>query len=203
MKLVENYSDTEVIEMLREEHVSDLTIKFVYRNYYKGSSIYIMQNQGSRQDAEDIFQEVVITFIELVKNGKFRGESSVKTFMYSLCRFTWLNELKRRGRALVREEKFENTKSLNEKDVSFALVERETKSQIMEILDSLGEVCKKILVAYYYDNLTMKEILPLVDFQNEQVLRNKKYKCLKSIEQMLTADPQFAVRFKKALSYGQ
>jgi len=39
----------------------------------------------------------------------------------------------------------------------------------------------------------------LIDYQNEQVLRNKKYKCLKSLEQMLTADPELAQRFKNAL----
>jgi predicted DNA-binding protein YlxM (UPF0122 family) len=73
----------------------------------------------------------------------------------------------------------------------------------MAMIERLGDVCKRILIAYYYNDLSMKEILPLVEFQNEQVLRNKKYKCLKSLEQMLTENPELAQRFKNALAYGQ
>ena len=201
IEAVKNYSDEELIQTLKEDRISNSIIKYLYRSYYKGLSVYVKQNRGSEQDAEDVFQEVVVTFIELVKKGKFRGESSVKTFIYTLNRYAWLNELKKRGRTLQREEKYEIDKDILEKDVSILLTEREAKNQVMAMIDRLGEVCKKILLAYYYDNYSMKEILPMVDFQNEQVLRNKKYKCLKSLEATLTANPALAQRFKNALAY--
>lgn len=34
-----------------------------------------------------MFQEVVVAFIDLVKKDKFRGESTVKTFLVSLNRY--------------------------------------------------------------------------------------------------------------------
>ena len=197
------FSDKELIETLKKEHVSDLAIKHLYKNYYYGLSNYIKLNQGSEQDAEDIFQEVIISFIEIVKGDKFRGESSIKTFLYTLSRYAWLNELKKRNKVLLREEKYEGGKDQEDKDVSHLLVEREAKGLVMDMIEKLGDVCKRILVAYYYNDLSMKEILPLVEFQNEQVLRNKKYKCLKNLEQMLTENPGLAQRFKNALAYGQ
>jgi RNA polymerase sigma factor (sigma-70 family) len=202
-KALLNFSDKQLIETINNGRISDMVIKFLYRNYFQGINSYVQQNQGSVQDAEDIFQEVIVSFIEIVKNGKFRGESSIKTFLYTITKYTWLNELKKRGRALLREEKYGNEHGTNEKDVSHLLVEREAKSMVMLMMNKLGDVCKTILVAYYYQDLPMKEILPLINYQNEQVLRNKKYKCLKSLEQMLTADPALAQRFKNALTYGQ
>ncbi|HEX3383789.1 MAG TPA: RNA polymerase sigma factor [Mucilaginibacter sp.] len=202
MSKVIGYSDEELIKTLKKDHVSDLVIKHLYRNYYSGLSNYIRANQGSEQDAEDIFQEVIVSFIDVVKMDKFKGESSIKTFLYSLCRFTWLNELKRRNRVLQREEKYEGARDQEERDVSHLLAGREAKGTVMAMMDRLGEVCKKILVAFYYDDLPMKDILPLVDFQNEQVLRNKKYKCLKSLEQQLEENPDLALQFKNALTYG-
>jgi RNA polymerase sigma factor (sigma-70 family) len=201
MNKVVAFSDMELIETLKKEHVSDLSIRYLYKNYYHGLSNYIKTNQGSEQDAEDIFQEIVVSFIEIVKGDKFRGESSIKTFLYTLTRYAWLNELKRRSRVMLREEKYEDGRQQEDKDVSHLLVEREAKGLVMAMIDKLGEVCKRILVAYYYDDLSMKEILPLVEFQNEQVLRNKKYKCLKSLEQMLSENPELAQRFRKALAY--
>ncbi|WP_295666559.1 sigma-70 family RNA polymerase sigma factor [uncultured Mucilaginibacter sp.] len=196
-----NYSDKELIETLKQQQVSTQVIKYLYRTYFNFLSGYIKQNQGNDQDAEDIFQEVIVAFIEVVKAEKFRGESSIKTFLYTLNKFTWLNELKKRNRAMLRDTTFYENAGEEDKDVSSLLVEREAKGMVMAIMDKLGEVCKKILVAYYYNNSPMKEILQLIDYQNEQVLRNKKYKCLKSLEQMLTADPQLAQRFKNALTH--
>src|ERR1700709_827823 len=107
MNKVVAFSDKELIETLKKDHVSDLVIKYLYKNYYYGLSNYIKLNQGSEQDAEDIFQEVIVNFIEIIKTNKFKGDSSIKTFLYSLSRYTWLNELKKRNKVLLREEKYE------------------------------------------------------------------------------------------------
>ena len=42
---------------------------------------------------------------------------------------------------------------------------------------------------FYYENLPMKEILEKTEYETEQVVRNKKYKCLKQLEQMLNENP--------------
>ena len=67
--------------------------------------------------------------------------------------------------------------------------EREAKQEMMKLVESLGEVCKKILVLFYYEGLSMKEILNSMDYENEQVVRNKKYKCLKQLTEMINEDP--------------
>ena len=86
-------------------------------------------------------------------------------------------------------------------DVSHYIANREQKAQLMGIVDSLGETCKKILLAFYFDNLAMKDILQNLQYENEQVVRNKKYKCLKQLEQMMTAQPQLAKNLKSVLLY--
>ena len=132
--------------------------------------------------------------------NKFRGESSIKTFLFSLNRFTWLNELKRRGRATVRELNYEYTKDKAEADVSHFIMEKESSAQIFSLLDKLGETCKKILLLFYYENLSIKDILEQLDYENEQVVRNKKYKCLKGLETMITEQPALKQTLKNLLN---
>jgi RNA polymerase sigma factor (sigma-70 family) len=158
-----------------------------------------MNNSGSRQDAEDVFQEMLVAFIDLVQKNKFRGESTVKTFLYSLNRHTWLNELKRRGRALAREEKYEKGKEQAEPDTGYLIADREAKSAVIKLVGSLGETCKKILLLFYYENRSMREILETMHYENEQVVRNKKYKCLKRLEQMLNEKPHLKETLKNLL----
>jgi DNA-directed RNA polymerase specialized sigma subunit len=81
------------------------------------------------------------------------------------------------------------------------MVNREMRHQLMQLVGDLGDTCKKILVAFYYENLSMKEILQQSEYENEQVVRNKKYKCLKQLEQMLVSKPGLANNLKSILSY--
>jgi RNA polymerase sigma factor (sigma-70 family) len=193
------FTDLSLIQALRSDTIPDEAIRHLYRTQFNLTAAYIRQNSGSDQDAEDIFQEVVLVFIEVLKKDKFRGESSISTFLYALTRNIWLNELKKRGRSKHRDEVFEKNKDKTDMDVGHLIVNREMKSQLMQLVETLGETCKKILLAFYYENLAMKEILKTLEYENEQVVRNKKYKCLKQLEQMLITDPVLAKNLKSLL----
>lgn len=199
MEVIRNLPDTELVANLRAGKSMDESIKAIYRNHFESLCWYIMNNSGSRQDAEDVFQEVVLSFIDLVQKDKFRGESTVKTFLFSLNRHTWLNELKRRGRALAREEKYERGQERTEMDASHYIADREGKAEVTRLVGELGETCRKILLLFYYENLSMREILETLHYENEQVVRNKKYKCLKQLEQMITEKPYLKQSLKNLL----
>jgi RNA polymerase sigma factor (sigma-70 family) len=194
-----DFTDQSLIHSLRSEVNPDEAIRYLYRSQFRLTAAYIKQNSGSEQDAEDIFQELVLVFIDILKKDKFRGESSVSTFLYSLTRNIWLNELNRRGKSKRRDEIFEKGKDKSDPDVSLLIADRETKMQLMKIVDRLGDTCKKILLAFYFENLAIREILQTLNYENEQVVRNKKYKCLKQLEQMMMAEPDLVKNLKSAL----
>jgi len=199
MELIKNFSDAELVGNLRSGTRMEESVKSLYRAHFESLAWYIMNNSGSRQDAEDVFQDVMVNFIDLVKKDKFRGESSLKTFLYSLNRHIWLNELKRRGRANLREEKYEKGQEKTDADAGELMAGRESTAQIQGLLEQLGETCKKILLMFYYENLSMREILENLSYENEQVVRNKKYKCLKQLERMIEEKPALKETLKTLL----
>ncbi|HEX4877924.1 MAG TPA: sigma-70 family RNA polymerase sigma factor [Chitinophagaceae bacterium] len=199
MEAIKNLPDSELLSNLRRGKSMDDSIKAIYRSHFDSLSRFILNNSGNQQDAEDIFQEVLVNFIDLVQKDKFRGESSVKTFLFSLNRYTWLNELKRRGRALAREEKYEKGQERTELDTSHFITDRESRQAVVKLVDELGEMCKKILLLFYYENLSMREIMAATNYENEQVVRNKKYKCLKQLEQMINDNPSLKQALKNLL----
>jgi RNA polymerase sigma factor (sigma-70 family) len=200
MEVIRNFPDSELLANIRSGQRMDDTIKAIYRDHFNSLSWYVLNNSGSRQDAEDIFQEVLISFIDLVQKDKFRGESSVRTFLFSLNRHSWLNELKRRGRSQVREEKFERAQDRVDADISVQMIDREDKAEVARLVEELGETCKNILLLFYYQGLSMKEILQTTSYENEQVLRNKKYKCLKQLEKMINEKPALKETLKQLLN---
>ncbi len=201
MEVVKKYTDAELLEALKAPAGIDGAIKFMYKEYYGLLQNYTCNNSGSDEDAQDIFQEVLIAFINIVQKDKFKGESSIKTFLFALNRNIWLNELKKRGRAERRDIIFENQKDTIETDVSHFIAQAEVQKKIRNVVEQLGETCKKILLSFYYENLSMKEILATLDYETEQAVRNKKCKCLKQLEQLLMNNPNLTEALKTSINY--
>lgn len=192
-------TDIELIKRLREPDQDHLALQYLYRHYYGPCGHYITANSGSQDDAQDIFQEVVVAFVYLVRENKFRGDSSIKTFLYALNRNLWLNELKRRGRAHKREEKYGMLGNRNLEKADVLIEQREAHQILVEVMETLGDKCRQILLLFYYENHSMKEIAQRTDYENEQVVRNKKYKCLKKLEEKITASPSLFAQMKNLL----
>lgn len=192
-------TDAEILEGLSGQKPDDAAIRYLYQAYFEPTGRYVVNNNGSWQDAEDIFQEVVVAFIHLVRQNRFRGESSIKTFLYSLNRNMWLNELKRRDRAKVRETRYETARPAEEEQAGRLVEGREATAGLMELFGKLGDTCKTILLLFYYENRPMKDILTALHYENEQVVRNKKYKCLKKLEGMIRDNPGLHRQLKSFL----
>ena len=111
MEIVRSYSDEEVLHQIKNGNDQDGVIRHLYRSHFMAAAIYVKQNSGNQEDAEDIFQDTVISFIQLVQKDKFRGDCSIGTFMYTLVRNAWLNELKKKKRSLARGGKIREGKS--------------------------------------------------------------------------------------------
>src|ERR1700759_2767217 len=114
MHIARSYSDQELlIELKRKEKLND-AISFMYQEYYGLLESYILNNKGSKEDAADIIQETMVAFIEIVEQDKFRGDASIKSFLYSVTRNLWLSELRKRNSADNRNRIFEKAKDETE-----------------------------------------------------------------------------------------
>jgi RNA polymerase sigma factor (sigma-70 family) len=136
----------------------------------------------------------VVTFIDLVRKGKFRRESSIKTFLVSIARNIWLNELKRKKSGDQRAKIFEANRGHIENDIIENLNQREMREQLLSLIDRLGESCRKILTLFYYENLPFGEIIGKMGYETEQVARNKKYKCMKELSDLIRNNPALLKR---------
>ncbi|HEV2483473.1 MAG TPA: sigma-70 family RNA polymerase sigma factor [Puia sp.] len=199
MRAQEQYTDAELIAAISAGRELNDAIQYIYRQYSQATSSFIMQHGGSEQDADDIFQETVVAFIEVVQKGKYRGEASVKTFLNSIARNYWFNEIKKRDRSGLRDKQFELSREKNEADVSHYISEMERKRQLRDLVDQLGESCRKVLLLFYYENLSMKEMVEHLPYDNEQVVRNKKYKCLQALAGLIKDNPAIARQMQEIL----
>jgi len=193
-------SDTALIEAIVKLQMDDEAIKQLYQDHAELTRSFIMGKGGTEQDADDIFQETVVSFIDSVRKGKFRQDSGIRTFLVSISKHLWYNEIRRRQRAENREKVFEMDRGEVEMDVSSVIHNRELQKQLQTRLAELGESCRKILMLFYYENLSMKEMVSHLNYENEQVVRNKKYKCLQQLTYKIKENPAAAKYIKELLN---
>jgi RNA polymerase sigma factor (sigma-70 family) len=201
-KAEQSVSDQDILENISSGKNLEPTVHLLYKNYFYSLAAYIKSNQGNDQDAEDFFQESIVVFIDTVNNGKFRGDSKITTFLHAVIRNLWLNELKRRKRALNRETRYYDENPKVEDDVHNSVKENEVKKEVAALLKKLGENCQKILHLVYFMDMPYKEIYQEMGYENEQIARNMKYKCMKKMHKLLDDHEEIRQHFKNILVNG-
>jgi RNA polymerase sigma factor (sigma-70 family) len=161
-------------------------IETIYKENYNMVQAFILNNNGTYDDARDIFQEAMITLYEKAKSESFVLTCQIKTYIYSVCRRLWLKRLQQLGRYVTAGENLEETIPVEEdleihekRNAEFAIMER--------AMGSLGEPCKSLLDAYYIQKKGMTEIAGEFGYTNADNAKNQKYKCLMRLKKLFFA----------------
>ncbi len=179
-----NYSEDRLLNDLEagDLFLNNRAIRYLYKVYYPMALKFVKANRGTDEDVNDVFQESLIAFYENIKNQKFRGDSTIKTYIYSTIRNNWFSKLKK-SKPEINIEDFEFKTDEQKK------VDRETLELLKEILNRTGDSCRRILKYYYYDNLSMRDIMREMDFSSEQSAKTQKYKCMQKMIKILEDKP--------------
>ena len=152
-------------------------IETIYGKHFGMVQSLIINNNGSSEDARDIFQEAMIVLYERARSADFELQCQLKTYLYSVCRRLWLKRLSQSQRYISQVNGMEETVQVEEE---IELHEkRNLEFQMMEkALLGLGEPCKSLLEAFYIQRKNMSEIAGSFGYTNSENAKNQKYKCL-------------------------
>jgi RNA polymerase sigma factor (sigma-70 family) len=187
------YADKKIIDAIKsgDTVAQGKALKLLYESYYYLAINILKDRQGNQTDAKDIFQESIISLYENILDGKFKGESSIKTYLYSIIRNQW-HVRRIKNRIIKTTEKkywkleagnFEVTKEIDSNHIEIKEFVAST------LLDQLNERCQQILKLYYFEKLSMKDITTRLNFSNEDSTRAQKYKCIQRLISFISKTP--------------
>ncbi|MBC7937346.1 MAG: sigma-70 family RNA polymerase sigma factor [Rhizobacter sp.] len=176
--------EKKLLEGLANEDKS--SIERIYREHYNMVQTLVVNNNGSTDDAADIFQESMIVLFEKVKNGGFELHCQLKTFIYAVSRRLWLKKLNQQSRFSVGSYNIEEVVSVDEDmDVH---ENRQKEFNLMEMaMNKIGEPCKSLLEAYYLQKKQMQAIAADFGYTNADNAKTQKYKCLVRLKKLFFA----------------
>jgi RNA polymerase sigma factor (sigma-70 family) len=122
-------------------------VKEIYAKFSGKIKRYILNNNGSADDASDIFQEALIDIYKQAKYKSFTLSCPFEPFLLLVCKRKWLNELKKRSVLPVTnneddllnvgEDVFAEAELLERQDEEARLFER--------MFEKLGDRCQEII----------------------------------------------------------
>lgn len=158
-------------------------VETIYRDNYNMIQVLIINNNGSADDAKDVFQEAMIVLYERARSGSFELNCQIRTYLYSVCRRLWLKRLQQLNRYSPAIDNLDSTVQVDD-DIE-EHENRNTEFEVMEkAIASLGEPCKSLLEAYYLEKRTMQEIAAGFGYTNADNAKNQKYKCLMRLKKL-------------------
>ena len=172
----------------------DRALAYIYEQHYDIIASFILKNNGSSTDAEDVFQEAMIVFYKKIQNEELELTCSIRTYLYAICRNLWLKQLSRRNRKQELVGEWEEVMALEE---PLNMIEEEQRAALAAILDQMGEGCRKLLVHYFYDRMRMKDIAEVMNLANEGVVKNKKLRCMKKLQELVRQSPAYRAIFRE------
>jgi RNA polymerase sigma factor (sigma-70 family) len=165
-------------------------VETIYGRNFGMIQSLIINNNGSSEDARDIFQEAMIVLYERARSADFELQCRLKTYLYSVCRRLWLKRLAQSQRYIPQLSDVEETMPVEE-EIEFH-ERRNLEFQMMEkALLGLGEPCKSLLEAFYLQRKNMGEIAGSFGYTNPDNAKNQKYKCLIRLRKLFFSEYKF------------
>jgi len=186
---VKRLSEEEIIAGLRKR--DNRVLEYIYKNTFIPVKQLILNNAGSENDAEDIFQEALIIIFKKLKDEQdFELTSAFSTYIYSISRLLWLKHLRNIKKLEIdplnrdHEERieFEPPSPVQDKDLRMAIYQR--------TLLLIPEDCQKILRLTAQD-LTSSEIARQLGFRSEGYVRKRRHFCKEYLVNKIKEDPDY------------
>jgi RNA polymerase sigma factor (sigma-70 family) len=160
------------------------SVEVIYSQNYNLVQALVVNNNGTTDDAKDIFQEAMMVLFDKARSGNFELNCQIRTYLYAVARRLWLKKLSKSNRYIADFDDTNETQIAVDDD----MVEHEQKDAEFDMMHTaigtLGEPCKSLLEAFYFKNLSMQEIAENFGYTNAENAKTQKYKCLMRLKKI-------------------
>lgn len=147
----------------RARNGDDKAAEMLIRKYYKNVFNYCKYHSVNIQEAEDITQEVFLTFLKMINQYKHNGK--LLNYLYTIAHNKCIDENKKMRHTDIAIESITD-------EISEGLFESDLKIEylyVREVVEKLPDNIKEIVVLYYFLDVKQREIAKICSISLELV----------------------------------
>ena len=181
-----NYTDQEVVSMIVSSTDNrNKALKEVYMSQKLRLSVKKAVAKMGAQDSDikDTYQDAIVIFDRNVRNGKFRGDSTIVTYITGIAKWLWLGQ-QRKLRRMKSTDQIEIYDGIEDSNAEELVEVEERKHHLRRLLDKMDDKCNGLLKMYML-NLSMKEIAEKRGFTKVQSAKNAVHRCREKLRTII------------------
>ncbi|MCG8412513.1 MAG: sigma-70 family RNA polymerase sigma factor [Bacteroidales bacterium] len=167
-----------------------ILLQKLYSENFSTIKRFVIENNGSEEDAQDVFQEAIIITYRKAKSGTFQLTSSFKSYIYSVCRFIWIKQLSKKQEENINVGLYNEYESIEDIEIDEYVVNEQYKLYQTHY-KRLSHKCQEI-IRLSLKKVSFKNIAKIMNMESEKYTKQKKYRCKEQLVKYIKSDPKFA-----------
>lgn len=179
-------TDEQLIIQLKQRDRNAL--KTVYLDYKTEFLKFMSRYNADATILEDIFQDALIVLYENAQAGKLDIlKSTVKTYLFGIGKFMLFKHFRDGKKEVPTEETylFDRYDQAVIEDVYEDEGMNDNQAKLVANFKKLGDKCREILELFYLQGMKLDEITLTQGYENKDVAKSQKSRCLKSLKQLI------------------
>jgi RNA polymerase sigma factor (sigma-70 family) len=172
--------DKIVINLLKQGDLSVLDeVYLLHRDAFLG---FGRTFNLSKDDITDVYQDTILIFYENVRSGKIETlDSTIRTYLFGIGKRLSYQLIRKKGQTIefmpTIEPEVNNIEDLIEQEA-----QTYQSQELSNALAKLGESCRRLLLLFYYEQLSIKTIMERMNYANENTVKAHKSRCIRSLQ---------------------
>ena len=167
-------------------------IAAIYERFANRIERYVCANNGDVHDACDVFQDALMAIARQARRPDFVLTCPFEAYLYMVCRGKWLNELKRRQRAVVT---IAEAAGFSDKEDAGVLADstlwEDARDQLfLRVFEQLSAGCRQLL-ELAWSGISMQQVHIQLNLSYPYV-RKRKSECIALLMDRIKNSPEFA-----------
>lgn len=156
-------------------------LKRLYLDGFEVVRQYVLRNNGSGDDAHDVYQEAFLATWRNVQLERFSPQDN-QAFLAYLLRVgknKWIDELRKRQTKVAVIQNDPRDEETYDQDIDGYI------DAVRQQYGKLGERCRELLSRFYFRKQRLRDIATHFGW-TEASAKNNKYRCLKELREHIT-----------------
>ncbi|MGV6828680.1 MAG: RNA polymerase sigma factor [Flavobacteriales bacterium] len=170
------------------------TFQSIYENNREKFIHFYRKYRLEEDEIIDTYQDAYLIFYQNIVSGKLKTlTSSISTYLFSIGKYLILDNLRKNNKEMNKDY---NLSIVGEEDVAienFDIVNNNLSHEqelLYKYFNTLGKKCQELLNLFYYHGFTIKEIMQTKNYNNENVVKSQKSRCLKTLKERIKEDAE-------------
>ena len=156
------------------------TTEYVYKTLAPPVFKYVLSNNGSREEAKDLFQETYIKVLHRIQEGKYTDFDKFEAYFITVARNTWIDQLKLKKNKVLVDPGDSLWQRADDSDED-ALLQLVLHDRRLEALHTVWDTwtdteCRRILHQFHYEQVRTKDIAAAENVAQNAILQ-RLFKC--------------------------